>query len=807
VKNVGLQSLEGAAIPLRGVEVTGEVLGGHAHVRVRQRYQNHEAKPVEAIYTFPLPPSATLIGFAMTCAGRTIAGVVEQRDEAFKAYDDALWAGHGAALLDEERPNVFTASVGNLLPGEETLVEIEYLERMRADEGALRWVIPTLVAPRYIPGAPSGARTADGRAEPTDRVPDADRITPRIGEVDYGLKIDLRLDLGGALAVESPSHALTVTRDDAGVRVRFAQAEVALDRDVVVIARHAADEPLTPLVTHRDSDGSGFFALTLVPDLARGSRRAAKQELVFLIDISGSMEGSSLEEARSALKLCLRHLREGDRFNIIAFESAMHRFEAAPVPFTQRTLEQADAWVEALHAMGGTELLAPLTAAVGAIGDGVVVLLTDGQVGNEAEILKATMAARRGARIYSFAIGTNVSDVLLRDLAKQTGGAVEHIYPGERIDEKVVAQFSRAIAARVTDVEIEWAGVEVGELAPSLPPPLVDGEPWTLTGRMESRKAGHAVVRGKLEGERFRMEVPLDFSSPATHPTLARLWANERIRDLATAELSGRRQERMKERIIELAVKFGVSSPFTSFVVVETRTGDRRSTGAPETRPIPVNTPAEWGMFAAKKKHKAAPGGQRYRTMALDTTLPPLAAAERGAPPPSASASQTRAGGGAGIIDRALKVLGLGGGGPHEAPNAEKAAAPDAGDAVRARLAQQRASGLWDEPGASDDESRLRATARALLDLLRAGITAAHALHGAPVKKAVEALVPLAVTVAARDARLAEFALAVAWLVSGRRARRDVQAAVGGCAPVAALGTRFADEGALRVFVEQHPRA
>src|SRR5262245_63565670 len=123
-----LVSTEGKPIPLRGVEVTGEVLGGHARMFVRQRYQNGEAKAVEAIYTFPLPSDATLVGFAMTCEGRRIDGVVKEREDAFRGYDDAVMDGHGAALLEQERPNVFTASVGNLLPGEETLVEIEYVQ-------------------------------------------------------------------------------------------------------------------------------------------------------------------------------------------------------------------------------------------------------------------------------------------------------------------------------------------------------------------------------------------------------------------------------------------------------------------------------------------------------------------------------------------------------------------------------------------------------------------------------------------------------------------------------------------------------
>ena len=279
----GLQRIDGVAIPLRGVAVSGEVYSGHAWVTVRQRYQNTEKKPVEAVYTFPLPSEATLCGFAMVCDGRRIEGIVKEREEAFRQYDDAISAGHGAALLEQERANVFTASVGNLLPDEETLVEVQYVQRLQADEGALRWLIPTLVAPRYIPGTPHGDRTSDGRAEPTERVPDADRITPRIGAVEYGLTLDLLFDLGSAIRVESPSHPLTVTPEEGErLRVSFASAEVALDRDVVLIAHGLSDGPLTTVTLHGPEAVSepGVLALTVVPDLSGSASVAARQDVI-----------------------------------------------------------------------------------------------------------------------------------------------------------------------------------------------------------------------------------------------------------------------------------------------------------------------------------------------------------------------------------------------------------------------------------------------------------------------------------------------------------------------------------------------
>ncbi|WP_224363796.1 VIT domain-containing protein [Hyalangium versicolor] len=859
----GLFTKDGAQIPLQGVEVTGELLGGHARVRVSQRYRNSERRPVEAIYVFPLPSDGTLIGFSMECNGRKVQGVVKEREKAFADYDDAIVAGHGAALLDQERPNVFTAQVGNLLPDEETLVEVEFLQAIQVEEGSVRWMLPTLVAPRYIPGNVQGNRTGHGTASPTNQVPDADRITPPIGQVAYGLKMDLLVDLGRPVVVESPSHALTLEKDGQKVRVKFAKGEVALDRDFVLTVRSEdTSTSLTTLVTHRQGENPGTFALTVVPDLLGMATGAKRQEVVFVVDTSGSMEGESLPQAQGALRLCLRHLREGDRFNIIAFDSSYRTFSPEPVVFTQKTLEQADRWVAALRADGGTELLQPMQAAVQGVPDGVVVLLTDGQVGNEEQILKAVLGARKTTRVYSFGIGTNVSDVLLRDMAKQTGGAVEFIHPGERIDDKVVAQFSRALAPRVTDLKVSFEGVECTDLAPEKDsvPPLVDAVPWTLFGRYPAAGRGKVTLQGHSGQEPFSLTLPVEFPAASDRPVVEKLWAAEQIRTWESARLEGRRAERMKERIIQLAVAHQIVTQYTSFVVVEERTAERRASGQPETRVVPVNAPAGWGMFGTDKKEaeQAVDGGvfknssggkQRKRATTgsfasiggMAPGAPPPAPARPAAPAPMAAApaampvaampAEARESSKADVARSAAKpkgsllqglmdTLSLN----RSAPSMQRAPEPimdvddDAfapadmeeeaqaeekpahGTGVTALLSRQLASGLWEGTGTGPEPVRqARATALALLELLRQGITSNHPLHGAQVKKAVEALLSLASGLTGVP-EVAELALGVAWLVAaGPRTRGKIAQAA---QPLAGLSACIGDEAKLRQHVD-----
>ncbi|ATB35570.1 hypothetical protein CYFUS_000983 [Cystobacter fuscus] len=837
-EKAGLYTRGGTQVALQGVDVTGELLGGHARVRVCQRYRNTEPRPIEAVYVFPLPSDATLTAFSLECAGRRVQAVLQEREKAFHTYDDAVTAGHGAALLDQERPNVFTAQVGNLLPGEETRVEVEFLQVLQVEEGSLCWVLPTLVAPRYIPGTPSGDRTSHGVAEPTSRVPDADRITPPVGDAPYGLTLELLVSLGREVVVESPSHALQLTRTGGDTRVTLARPGVVLDRDVVLNIRGPdTDTAFTPLVTHRQGDAPGTFALTVVPDLLGMAGAPRRQEVVFVVDTSGSMDGESLPQAQGALRLCLRHLREGDRFNIIAFENSFHLFSPQPVTFTQKTLEQADRWVAALRAHGGTELLEPLRAAVEAMPEGVVVLLTDGQVGNESEILQAVLAARRTARVYSFGIGTNVSDALLKDLARQTGGAVEFIHPGERIDDKVVAQFSRALAPRVTDVQVRFEGVEATELAPAELPSLVDGTPWSLFGRYTTPGTGTVVLKGRSGAEPFTLAIAVNFPATSDRPAVEKLWAAERIRGWQAAALVGRRAEALKERILQLALAHGLVTPYTSFVVVEERTGERRASGQPETRVIPVHAPAGWAMFGTAdqdtaKKELSKPGMPRKAV----APMPPSAASARGAaaptlaaPPPPPRAPAPAPAAPRPLAKRSRSGAVHGPPGEEETTGSRLARMEEATDSLQEALSappsmadmalddeggadgasreapvellgQQLASGLWAGTGPGSEPVRqARATALALLELLRQGITSGHALHGSQVKKAVEALLALLPSLG-EATEVAELALGVAWLVSaGPRTRGRISQAA---RPLAELSARLADEGKLRQHVD-----
>jgi Ca-activated chloride channel family protein len=504
------------------------------------------------------------------------------------------------------------------------------------------------------------------------------------------------------------------------------------------------------------------------------------------------MGGASMTQARTALRLCLRQLREGDRFNIIAFDDTMETMSISPVPFTSRTLATADEFLEMVDARGGTELLGPLLHAVGMAGDGLVVLLTDGQVGNEDEIFTRVQAASNNTRISSFGIGTNVSTALLSNLAKSTNGALDMIYPGERIDEKVALAFARATAARITDVSVTFEGVFLGDIAPNPPRDLTDGEPWTLFGTYDEPGVGRAIIRGKRAGESFALEVPLWLPDAATAPFVERLWAKGRIKELERAELTGRRADAMKARIIELCVKHRIASKYASFIVVEKRNGDRRTSEQAETQVVPVNLPAGWNMFQPQVGATRTRAGTVMRNMVAPRSpvamRPPAAqsfgAAGGAVPPPSrsapAAADSVRASRLPGSPPPPAVVLrkpsfDLDGSNDDESVSMMSRESlrrePERkADTSTATFESQGATGLWGDE--QDLESACTSTVKTLTKLFAEGMDASHSVYGAQIRKAIEALVKYAPGL--KNDALRVNLLVLCWLMSGRRTRAHV---------------------------------
>ncbi len=594
--NAGLFTREGAVapVPLTGVSIDAEISGPCAKVAVAHRYENREDSPIEAVYVFPVDDGAAVCGFEAIVDGTLVVGEVRERDQAFEEYDQAMEDGHGAFLLDEERPDVFQASVGNLPPGKDVLVRITYVTELEIDGGRLRFVIPTTVSPRY---APAEDRTGTGR-------PDSEALNPPVAwQVPYGLELKVRLSMpGGITSVESPSHSVSIALGDGSATVTLAQARAALDRDFV-LAVDAAGAGSPQAWIERTDDGGEAVAVAFVPQF---SREPSPAEVLFVIDRSGSMEGTSIEEVRKALQLCLRSMIPGCRFNIIGFGSCCEPLFPESRAYDQASLTEASAHAAALRAdLGGTEILSALRFALEQPRHGTLarqlVVLTDGEVTNTDAVLALVKEHAATARLFTLGIGAGASRHLVRGMARAGRGCAEFISPGERVEPKVVRLFGRLLSPALTDVALEWIGSRVVQ-SPAQVPPVFAGSRLLVYGFATGGTPRAVRMSGSTSSGPVMFDVPLDAVPCASGRVVATLAARARIRELEEggewlnargSRQMERKQSGARHEIVDLGIRYGLISRETSFVAIERR--ETPVQGDVQLRRVPVALTSGWG--------------------------------------------------------------------------------------------------------------------------------------------------------------------------------------------------------------------
>ncbi|MEM8681339.1 MAG: VIT domain-containing protein, partial [Planctomycetota bacterium] len=586
-------------IALHGVRVTGKVLGTHQHITVEQTYVNLEDEAIEAQYTFPLPAKAAVCEFEVRTGDRTLTGEIDEITNNAKLYDASVEQGDGAFLLEQQRPDIFTAWVGNIKPQQAATIRVTYLAPIDVVERQMRLALPTTVSPRYV--------TNTGGRDPLSTSIDGIAVNPpHVLHVPYGMEMTLDLEPGMPIRiVDSPSHGVIVSqldpdRHQRGKRVSLRDGLTAMDRDIVIEVE--LDRAMVPSGRcAATEDGETFAAITFIPDFDEIAS-PAPTETVFLVDTSGSMGGSSLQEAKNALELCLRSLNRGDRFNIISFNSYFESFGSRAVSYDADSLARALKWVRDLHSTGGTELFAPLQEllqtepSVGSVRQ--VILLTDGQVANEAAVIDLASQSRSQNRFFTFAIGHAASQHLTDGIACATCGAQESIVPGERIEEKVLRTFARLGTPVVENIRVDWGqGVEDVTQAPQQIASVFEGDPLTVFARLRGTPQ-EVTLSCERAGTPHQWKVPVEMVTDQTQ--LSRSWAREAIQELAYAFDTPLDRPRVKrrssrEQMIDLSCRYQVVCEHTSFLAIETRADEERTDGNPAHRRVPVQLTAGWG--------------------------------------------------------------------------------------------------------------------------------------------------------------------------------------------------------------------
>ncbi len=594
-------------LPLKHTEVKAQVTGLVSTVVVTQAFENPYTLPIEAVYVFPLPQHAAVYGMKMFIGDRVVEGVIKRREEARDLYEEAKQQGKTASLLDQERPNIFTQSVANILPGDNILVELSYFQDLDYEQGGVEFVFPTVVGPRYSPGRAAG-RSGQGWSEDTTRVPDASRISPPLLPPDvrsgHDIAIEVTLDTGVPFRdLETPSHAIQVDRHGPSrATVTLAPRDRLPNKDFVLRWKTSPAGPTAGWVTHR-GDLGGYFLLVLEPEARIPKAEAAPREYVFVVDTSGSMSGFPLDQCKRLIRKCLDDLEEDDTFQVILFAGSASRFAPVPVPATSENVSKALDYVRGARGAGGTEFLPALEKALKQPVDRdrsrIVLFLSDGYIGYETQVLKYMEENRGGANIFPMGVGTSVNRYLIDAMARIGHGEPFYLRPDETPDETVGKFFEYVSRPSVTGIEVDFDGISVHDPWPEKMPDLFAGRPITLVGRYEKGGAGEVTLTGWLAGRRWKqtLEVELPDRKPA-NAGLPILWARKQIEEWSDRLAIGQvGDDAARERITELGLRYGLMSAYTSFVAIDSQV--RNPGGEGGTVSVPVPLPEQVSPLAA----------------------------------------------------------------------------------------------------------------------------------------------------------------------------------------------------------------
>ena len=580
-------------LTMTGLAVSAQIVGPLANVRVRQTFHNPLDEMLEVIYIFPLSPRAALHEFRLQVGGRVIEGQIQEKLQARKTYQEGRQAGHRAALVEQQRDNVFTATIGNVPPGETLSLELCYAERLEMDESNTLFRFPLVVAPRYIPGEALPHSQGYGRAPDTTRVPDASMISPPLLppglRAPGALSIEVDIDHGGVhlCALTSTQHAVSTEMEGERTRISLARHDEVLDRDFVLRFRLGRD------ASNLLMSSGEYFLMSLTPP-AQPPQSAPPRDVIFLLDRSGSMAGPKMESARRAVMDFLAYLEPQDRFALMAFDHTMEPFQEGRLCSTLE-ISQALSWLQAVNARGGTEILAPiqwlLQRTEGELERfGCAVLITDGQVGNEDEIYRLLQAQKSSLRIFSLGVDEAVNEAFLRQVARIGRGTCELVGCGEPL-ENALNRLAREVGCPlVTDLEIVDAGLHPEDLLPSRLPDLYAARPVVVLGR--HRGNGDLLVRGQCGGQPWTARLT---PQRCHNVALPLLWAREKIQDLQDRLRLGDALEavEVQRQVTELGLRYRLVSEHTSFVLVD-RDEVINPEGQVKTVVQPVELPSGW---------------------------------------------------------------------------------------------------------------------------------------------------------------------------------------------------------------------
>ena len=635
-----------------GIDVDLTVSGPTIRARVTQIFKNPTQDWVEATYVYPLPSGGAVDTLKMVVGDRVVVGDIKERQQARQVYEEARRNGQKAALTEQERPNIFTNSVANIGPGETILVQIEYQEPVQQSGNEFSLRIPMVVGPRYNPqplvqsvdlrpGSNGWGTTS------TDPVPDRDRISPPVLDPAKNAPVNptaitVHLQAGFPLGeVKSHHHQVKIESPDNATRtITLADGVVPADRDFELSWKAAAETvPSVGLFREHVGDADYLLAFVTPPSIEPTEQKPLPREVVFVIDNSGSMGGTSIIQAKASLIYALGRLQPNDRFNVIRFDDTMDVLFPDSVPADQEHLGRAVSFVGALQARGGTEMVPAMRAALADRGtddaDHIrqVVFLTDGAIGNEQQLFETITAMRGRSRVFMVGIGSAPNTYLMTRAAELGRGTFTHIGSVEQVEERMRGLFAKLENPAVTALSAKFSDAKA-DLTPAVLPDLYRGEPLVLAARLD-KLAGSVEIRGRIGERPWVVKLPL--SNAAEGKGLSKLWARRKIADAEVARTTRQTApEDADKAILALALEHQLVTRLTSLVAVD-KTPSRPDGETLKLAELPINLPAGWDFekVSGERKKLLSPPAER-RTDPNDPHLLPISAKRSLIPSPAA---------------------------------------------------------------------------------------------------------------------------------------------------------------------------
>lgn len=636
------------SLPLRSTSAAVTITGVIADVTVTQVYKNEGKRPLEAVYVFPASTRAAVYGMTMTIGERRIVAEIQKREQARETYEQARREGRSASLLEQQRPNVFQMNVANILPGDEIRTELRYTELLSPLEGTYEFVYPTVVGPRYS-NLPAQA------APPTEQWVANSYLhqgTPPTYAFDLSVTLSAGLPIQEVLC---PSHKVNVHYDDPShARITLAKGEEAGgNRDFILNYRLAGKSIESGLLLWQ-GEKENFFLLTVQPPKHVAPAQVPPREVLFIVDVSGSMHGFPLEISKGLLKDLVGNLKESDLFNVLLFSGGSTLMAPQSLPATPENLRAAVELIDRQQGSGGTELLPALERALslprreGAAR--TVVIATDGYVHVEKEAFDLIRRNLGKANFFPFGIGSSVNRHLIEGMARAGSGEPFIVSSPQEAPAKAQA-FRKLVAAPVlTGIRLDWGDFEAYDLVPAHVPDVFAERPVVVAGKWRGRPQGKITLTGIAGEGTIRKVVDVAGSQARPeHSALRTLWARSRAAALADDQSLEPDDTRVTE-ITELGLHYGLLTDYTSFVAVDTQV--RNSSGETTTVRQPLPLPQGVSDYAVGRP-MPAPGMAQVRShQVLNLSL------ERTGSPEAADKSSRATGklppGGAAEIDPAL---------------------------------------------------------------------------------------------------------------------------------------------------------